>query len=258
MPDGQNSRPACREALVGWRFGSHKASLAFFPPEPLSNADAAQVSGLMPGSDLAGRIFQIRCPYDLTLRCSPGGVLPVRFTRDADESRLSEAACQALVSPVLRTAQRDLGNPAVQISLNMHFLTEEEAVLVLMPPFLSPGFRDWPGSLVSGRFPLKSWPRPLNAVLEWQERDRPWRLRRGAPMAYIWVQFADPAARPRLVQSATTPALKRHMAQVENVMAWGRNVAPMFAQAEARRPARLLVEKEIGCPEFSSTASQTS
>ncbi|MEM6913468.1 MAG: hypothetical protein AAF511_05780, partial [Pseudomonadota bacterium] len=101
-----------------------------------------------------------------------------------------------------------------------------------------------------GRFPLRSWPRPLNAVLEWQDQTKPWVLKRGEPMAYIWLHFDDPNKAPKVVEAKLTPALKRHFAQVDNVSSFGRNVGPMFEQAAERRPSQLLVAKETGCPDF--------
>ncbi|MEL6479671.1 MAG: hypothetical protein AAFR17_20270 [Pseudomonadota bacterium] len=239
------------EALIGWRPCSPQAALAFFPPEPLEASMADALPPLAPAGGLAQRIFQVRCPYDLTIRRSPSGMVPVRFERVPNETGLSQAGFDGLVTPIDPTAQRAPARPAVQISLNLMLVTEAEAVLTLTPPFMAPGYRDWPGSLVSGRFPLRAWPRPLNAVLEWQDPGREWVLRRGDPMAYLWLTFPDPDTEPRMVEAAMTPALKRHFAQVDNVSSFGRNVAPMFAEAEARRPARLLVEKKTGCPEFS-------
>ncbi len=240
---------------VGWRNCSPQAALAFFPPEPVSTGEAEAISHLFPAggsaNDLVHRIVQVRCPYDVTIQLSPPGVRPVRCYRKLNERGLSEAGFQGLVSPVMPTAQRDDGTPAVQISLNLMIVTEELCALHLIPPFLSPGFRDWPGTVVAGRFPVRSWPRPLNCVLEWQDRDRDWVLRRGDPMVYLMFEFDDPAKRPRMVEAAMTAPLERHFAQVDNVSSFGRNVGPMFEEAAQRRPARLLKPKRTGCPDFS-------
>jgi len=240
---------------VGWRNCSPQAALAFFPPEPIGENEAAALQALHPfasaACDLEHRILQVRCPYDLTIRISPPAVRPVRFSRVEEPGGLSEAGFRGLVTSIVPTAQRARQVPAVQISLNLFMLTEEPCTINLMSPFFAPSFRHWPGTLVSGRFPLRSWPRPLNAVLEWQDADRDWVLRRGDPMVYLWVHFDDPAKRPNVVEAALTPALKRHFAQVDNVGAFGRNVGPMMQEAERRRPARLLTPKRTGCPEFS-------
>lgn len=240
---------------VGWRNSSPQAALAFFPPEVLGPGEIEARMRLFPfdgpANDLAHRIVQVRCPYDLRVRPSPPGVWPTRFHRVPEEGGLSEQGFRGLVTPIIPTAQRDRATPAVQISLNLVVLTEEECAIQLMPPFLWEGFREWPGSIVSGRFPLRSWPRPLNCVLEWQDRDRDWVLRRGDPMVYLLFEFDDPAKRPRMVEAAATAPFTRHFAQVDSVTLYGRNVGPMFTEAERRRPHRLLTPKRIGCPDFS-------
>jgi len=239
---------------VGWRCSSPQAALAFLPPVPLAEIDPDAARALAPDpfgtGDLGRRILVARAPYNLRLRRTPPGQTPMRFGLVPEPGGLTEAGFRGLVQPIVPTSQRKGGAPAVQISLNLHLVTDEPCSLHLTSPYLSPSFRDWPGTLVSGRFPLRSWPRALNAVLEWQDA-HDWVLRRGDPMAYLWLHFDDPGKLPRVVEAALTPALKRHLAQVDNVSTFGRNVAPMFQEAERRRPGRLLTPKRTGCPDFS-------
>jgi hypothetical protein len=233
---------------VGWRNGSPQAALAFFPPEPLGEEEAALAAPM--ARALGARILQVRCPFSMRLQRSPPGVKPAGFRLVPEPGGISQAGFKGLVTPIAPSAQRDPAVPAVQIALNLVLITEEECSLNLTSPFFAPNFREWPGTLVSGRFPLRSWPRPLNAVLEWQD-PHDWVLRRGDPLVYLWLHFDDPAKVPNVVEAALTPALKRHMAQVDDVSSYGRNVGPMFAQANERRPAKLLTPKRTGCPEFS-------
>ncbi|MEM7190127.1 MAG: hypothetical protein AAF439_10995, partial [Pseudomonadota bacterium] len=183
---------------VGWRNCSAQASLAFFPPEPLGGADAELAAPMQEA--LGARILQVRCPYNLRLRRSPPGMRPAGFKRIPEEGGLSQVGMKGLVTPIAQSALRDPEVPALQISLNLMLLTEEECALNLTSPFFAPSFREWPGTLVSGRFPLRSWPRPLNAVLEWQTHND-WVLRRGDPMAYIWLHFDDPDKVPNVVEA---------------------------------------------------------
>jgi hypothetical protein len=199
---------------IGWRNCSAQAALAYFPPEPIGKAERELAKHLFPAdgpaNDLAHRIVQVRCPYDLTIRISPPGIWPARHFRVPEEGGLSEEGFEGLVTPVAPSALRDKSTPAVEVSLNLMIVTEETCTLHLMPPFLSPSFRDWPGTVVSGQFPVRSWPRPLNCVLEWQDRGRNWVLRRGDPMVYLQFDFDDPAKRPRMVEAAMTAPLERH------------------------------------------------
>jgi hypothetical protein len=62
---------------IGWRNCSAQAALAYFPPEPIGKAERELAKHLFPAdgpaNDLAHRIVQVRCPYDLTIRISPLG-----------------------------------------------------------------------------------------------------------------------------------------------------------------------------------------
>lgn len=226
------------EALVGWHPDSEQAALAFPAPRIIDDAP--------PG--LAGRLVEIPCAFDVTVRISQPGIRPVTYSRVEAESTLSEGAFRGLFEPLLATSQRAADLPVLQLSLNYLFVTEEPSALMLMPPFLAPQYRAWPGTLVSGRFPPRAWPRVLNAALEWADRDRDWVLRRGDPLAYLWFAFDNPAKRLRLVEADWTPALARHHRQTSTVVSYGRNVGPMFEEAERRRPARLLTPKATGAP----------
>ncbi len=225
-------------ALIGWRTSSPQASLAFLPPVLMGPE----------GGALAGRVIVARAAFDLRVALSPPGVRPVRIGLHEVPGGISRQAASVLVSPITHSALREPDRPAVQISLNLVLVTDAPCTLNLTPPFLWEGFRDWPGSLVSGRFPLTAWPRSLNAVLEWADRDRAWEIRRGDPLAYLWPEFERPDIRPELVEAATTPALERQLRMVDGVADRGRNVGPMMAEAARRRPARLLVPKRTGAP----------
>ena len=231
---------------IGWHPDSDEAALAFFPPEPLGPESAGALGP--GGAGLARRLLQIRCPYDLRLRVSPAG--PAQVRRIDEPGALSDGAFQGLVSLLEASAQRSPAHPVVQISLNFCLLSEERCALALLPPFLWPGMRDWPGTLVAGRFALRAWPRALNAALEWQERGRDWVLRRGDPLAYLSIAFDDPRKVPVPVEAATTPAFLRQYRRISGVVQYGRGVGAMFAEAEHRRPARLFEPKRTGTPRW--------
>lgn len=235
---------------IGWRCCSPQAALAFFPPEPLwSPGDDWPDDAPLP-QRLARRILQIRAPYNVRIRKTPKSQGPARFGFVPEPGGLSQAGFNGLAEPIVPTAQRKTDGPTLQMSMNLMMLTEEDCAIHLTAPFMHPSFRDWPGTLVSGRFPLRSWPRPLNAALEWQQ-EGDWVLKRGSPMAYVWFHFDDPAKVPNVFEAELTPALKRHFAQVDSVSDFARGVSPMFQEAERRRPARLLTPKRTGCPDFS-------
>ena len=238
-----------REVLLGWRNSSPQAALAFFPPEPLKETDAAELGALFPeyaqGYDFASRIFVIRCPFNIRTRVGTGPKGQAVFTRVAETGSISDNAFRGLVTPIEPTAQRSKDLPTCQLAMNLLMISDEPCSIQLMPPFLSPGFRKWPGSLVCGRFPLQTWPRPLNAALEWHDKEQDWIVKRGDPLAYVMPIYDDPSVYPRIVEAKMTPTLKRHIQRIDDVSSYGRNVGPMFLEAERTRPAKLLIPKEI-------------
>lgn len=236
-----------RTADLGWRNSSPQAALAFFPPERLSDTDAAALFPLAPAwtpdSGLGRRIFVVRSPFNLRIRLVRAAGQPAGFQRVPEPGSMSEGAFKGLVTPILPQAQRHPDVPACQISMNLFFVSDEPCSIQLMPPVFWEGFRQWPGALVCGRFPVAAWPRPLNAVLEWQDHDRDWVLRRGDPLACVMPLYDDPDTVPRLFEAKLTPALKRQIAMIDDVASVARNVGPMFEEAARRRPRRLLEPK---------------
>ncbi|MGF1552177.1 MAG: hypothetical protein ACFBWO_06715 [Paracoccaceae bacterium] len=220
-----------REAPLGWLTSSPQAALAFLAPEIL-------------GPDgLARRIVLVRASFDLRVRLRRAPGRPPAFERVAGGSRLTEQGFRGLVTPILPEAQRETAVPACQISLNLHLVSDEPARVQLTGPYLWPGMRGWPGTLIAGRFPVRDWPRPLNAILEWHDPERDWVLKRGDPLAYMQILYDAPELVPRLVEVARTPALARHIERLDLVSEVARNVSPMFERAAHGRPARLVVPK---------------
>lgn len=238
---------AAIEVDLGWRNSSPQAALAFFPPELLSDTDAAALFRVFPAwtgaADLARRIYVVRSPFNVRIGVVRQPGRAAGFRRLEAPGSISPAAFKGLVTPILPEAQRHPDVPACQISLNLFFVSETPCSIQLMPPIFWEGFRQWPGSLVCGRFPVRSWPRPLNAVLEWHDLDRDWVLRRGDPLACVLPLYDDPALVPRLFEARLTPALQRQIAMIDDVSSVARNVGPMFIEAERRRPRRLLEPK---------------
>ncbi|MEM9145545.1 MAG: hypothetical protein AAGC57_05050 [Pseudomonadota bacterium] len=237
---------------VGWSNSSPTSAFAFFPSEPLRDADCEAFALLVsPAVDPAVfplRLLRVRAPFDLCIRTTPPHVRPARFGRATAKSATTETEFRGLVTPIRPGAQRHPDQCAIQLALNLFFVADEHCMMPLMPPFPSPGFRRWPGSLVSGCFPLRDWPQPLNAELEWQDRARDWPLTRREEIVYLLLNFNDPRKVAQLSEVANTPALRRHVLQVDNVSAYGRSVGPVFEQAARRRPKRLLESKRIGSP----------
>lgn len=131
--------------------------------------------------------------------------------------------------------------PVLQLRLPFFFVTDAPCILNLVPPFLAPGMRRWPGMAISGRFPLTIWPQTLNWAFEWDRPDGELSLKQGEPLAYGLFEFNRPDARPRLVEAALTPELAEYRAGMQDIHHFTPQIESVFQAAEARRPARLLV-----------------
>lgn len=238
-----------REVLLGWRNSSAQASLAFYRPIPLSQTEDGKAIGAtqsLPGNPgFAERTYVIRSPWNFCVRTQKNDSGETVFGLVNAPGSLSQEGFRGLGEPFKPDAWRVAENPVFQLSLNLFFISDEPCSVQLMPPFLSPTFRSWPGTLICGRFPITNWPRPLNAALEWQATDQDWVVKRGEPIAYVQPIYDDPNVVPTLVEAEMTPALKRHSRKVDNVALYARNVSPMFIRAEETRPPVLLEPKKL-------------
>ena len=235
-------------APIGWRTSSPQASLAFLPPTPLSDLEAGALTNMFPGSeqaDLGHRVFAVRAAFNIRIKMVRNAKGATRFEQVWEPGAISASAFKGLVTPIAQPAQRGGALPACQLSMNLIFISDTPCTLQLMPPFFSESFRKWPGSIVSGRFPVYAWPRALNCVLEWEDADRDWIIHRGDPIACVMPIYNDPNLVPDLFEARMTPGLRRHLARIEDVSSYGRNVGPMFERAARSRPAQLLERKRL-------------
>ncbi|MGF1501288.1 MAG: hypothetical protein ACFBSD_05690 [Paracoccaceae bacterium] len=131
--------------------------------------------------------------------------------------------------------------PVLQITLPFFFVTDAPCMLNQLPPFLAPGMRRWPGTMAVGRFPLTIWPQTLTFAFEWDRPDQELALKQGEPLCYFLFEFNKPDARPRLLEAALTPELEEYRKGMQGVRHITSDIDAVWAEAERRRPARLLV-----------------
>ena len=131
--------------------------------------------------------------------------------------------------------------PVLQLKLPFFFVTDAPCMLNLLPPFLAPGMRRWPGMMVAGRFPLTVWPQTLTWAFEWDRPDQELSLKQGEPLAHAMFEFNKPDARPNLIEAALTPELAEYRAGMQNVHLVTPEIEEVWRLAAARRPERLLV-----------------
>ncbi len=134
--------------------------------------------------------------------------------------------------------------PVLRIRLPFFFVTDAPCFASLLPPFLAPGMRRWPGTMAVARWPVAIWPQDLAIALEWDRPGEQLTLRQGEPLAYALFEFNHPAKRPRLVEAALTEELAEYRRMMEGVRHITGAIEEIWEGAAARRPERLLVPLE--------------
>ncbi len=130
--------------------------------------------------------------------------------------------------------------PVLQLALPFFFVTDTPAIMTLMPPFLGPQMRRWPGTMVAARWPLWIWPASLTWAFEWDKPGEELALRQGEPLAYALFEFNHPQKRPRLVEAELTPELAEYRAGMDGVRHITPEIEALWEEALTRRPERLL------------------
>ena len=233
------------EIEVGYCLADPGAGFAFPPPRTvLSTRDrplgVRAIQNCPAVNVLERQLVEIPSPVTLRLVLEEEDGAPalgvVEKGTFVDPERIAEMV--ALEPP---ERWRHPKRPVVQLTLPWFFVTDAPAMINLLPPFLSPAMRRWPGLPVAGRWPVDIWPQTLVWALEWDRPDRELSLRQGEPLALALFEFNRPDARPALVEAALTPELAEYRAGMKDIHHVTPAIEEVWAGARARRPARLCV-----------------
>lgn len=135
---------------------------------------------------------------------------------------------------------RDPEKPVLQLKIPFFFVTDEPCMCSILPPFLSPSMRKWPGTVVAGRYPVTDWPQSISWAFEWESFDEDLIIRQGEPLAYAMFEFDSPNKRPKLVEAALTDTLSEYRAGMNGVHHITDQIKDLWQKAHERRPAKLL------------------
>lgn len=239
-----------RDAQVGWLVQTPEAAFIWAAPRLVRRGDAPtrnakSVTRCPAVIDHESRLFEIPCPFDLSLRygMSENGD-PALFDASGEQASINPAILSQVVALAPREQWRHSDRPILQILTPYRFLSDDPVFITQLPPFLQ--FRDpsWPGVFVGGRFPIHIWPRKLNWGFEWYDTKRDLTLTRGEPWFYI--RFEGPeASRPvRLVEAELTPAVTEYLAGIDGVVKYVNRTFSLFQVARDRRPRKLLEPRQ--------------
>lgn len=234
---------------IGYCLAEPGAGFAYQPPRTVVSGrtrplGARAVQNCPAVNALERQLVEVPSPVALRLSLvNKGGELGLRFNPAGTFAR--PEVLNRLLTVERPERWRDPKKPVLQLKLPFFFVTDEPCWAVILPPFLAPSMRRWPGTMVAGRYPVRDWPQSLSWALEWDALDGELVIRQGEPLAYAMFEFDAPNKRPRLVEAELTAELAEHRAGMDGVHHLTDRIEELWAGARARRPARLLKPLEV-------------
>lgn len=230
---------------IGFVVLAEKSRIVFFPPRPVFKSRSRPISERSVQSCPAvnlfeGRLFEIPSPFDLRLRLVKDRgsyslhVIPA-------ETRIDDDLIPQFVTLMPQRFWREQSRPTIQIAIPYIFVCDEECYLSQLPPYLEPTFLNFPGVMISGRFPTNIWPRVLNLAIEWCDFDRDLVLTRGRPMCYLSFETTRPSAPIHLRRAKNTVELEEYRKNILDVAKFTSGTFNLLRDASALRPETLLV-----------------
>lgn len=229
---------------VGWIVDAPFGDFLFESPSPVRQERIPALSGravqACPAvNELEKRLFLIKCPFDIAIGIEKNGS---NFDLFYDESRtrIDADLINRFVTFMPQNLWRKPDKPVFQLLLPYVFLCDEDCFLSQFPPFLHKQPNQWPGSIISGRFPITNWPRILNFAFEFDDFENPLHLRRGQPLCYIFFEGADPNRSVKVVQAKNSDAVKEFRKGIDGAPKYASNTFAIMKEAKKRRPKTLV------------------
>lgn len=244
------SAPRRRVVDVGYAIEADKAAVIWEPPKQYARklprpASAKSVQVCPAAIDFDARHFVVTAPVDLNLR--------FRFD-DKDQPQLVNASgahstvrpkhLNQMVALISRNEWRDPQKPIIQIITPYIFFSDETVYINQVPPYLDYIDPPWPGTLISGRFPINIWPRHLMWAFEWHDTSKDLVIKRGDPWFYARFETDDPSRPVRMVEAEITDEVRRYIDSVSGVTNYVNRTFSLFDRAKQIRPKQLLIRKQ--------------
>ena len=188
------------------------------------------------------RYFEVTCPFDLRLRCEKNKD-QYEIYSVPDGTRLDEELIKQNLNLMPKNTWRDEERPVIQIECPYAFITDDDVFLTQLPPFLSFNSSYWPGTLISGRFNIKNWPRTLSWAFEWYDLSQDLILKRNKPWFYVFFESNSSQDVFKLVEAEYTDDLRKFKKSMHQTPRYVSNTFSLFNTAKERRPKKLLIEK---------------
>lgn len=235
---------------IGWFLNQPFGSFAFPQPKAviatrnkaLSNR-AVQACPAV--NELERRLFEVRCPYNISLEIEKKGGDFELYVVESD-TRLDDDLIIKYVNLMPQKIWRDKKAPVIQISSPYVFICDETCYMTQMPPYFDEKAKSWPGVLIAGRFDIKNWLRPLNWAFEWRDTEKPLKLKKNDPLYYLLFESSRPEAKIDLFQAEVTPEVMEFKKGAEGMPKFTSNTFKAMETAAERRPKKLVKRAGVG------------
>lgn len=196
--------------------------------------------------DFDARHFVVSSPIDVRVRVKlEQGKPPALENVDGLKSTVRSKALGQMLNVISRAEWRHPDRPILQLITPYVFLSDDAVYLNQLPPFLHFIQPAWPGTMISGRFPIHVWPRHLMWAFEWHDISQDLVLTRGQPLFYVRFEAQDPKRPVRLIEAELTPALEHYIEAIGGVTNYVNRTFSLFERAARRRPKTLLQRRRL-------------
>ena len=234
---------------VGWTIEPQLGGFIWYNPETIvrdiSKTPSPKALSKCPAVlDLESRYYLFRAPFDIQmiLVFSKEGV---KFKCPNPESAtINPGTLNSLVKFSPPNQWRHPDRPIFQIKTPYRFVTDDNVYLSQLPPFLNYQSESWPGTILSNRFPLKTWPNEISWVFEWYDIKKPLLIKRGSPWFMVSFETDSPDKKVRFFEAERTKDLETYFKMIDGVPALVQQTPALFKLAAKRRPKKLLLPKK--------------
>ena len=223
---------------IGWFLDVDEAGAIYSDPIPMSHLSKKERQSKKspdhcPAVQLFGRnLFALLAPYDLAIDCHEKADV-FEFAMNVSFSTISPSALRRLLSVRPPAEWRSRSRPVIQLACPYVFVSDEVVTIEQTAPSMHYFTPPWPGTLIPGAFPIRSWLRPLSWAFEWHDLSRPLILRSGQPWSYIRF-FPDRNAMVKLSRIEQTQAISDLQKQVKGVAGYTSKTFDLMSRIEAR------------------------
>ncbi|WP_092485693.1 hypothetical protein [Candidatus Ichthyocystis hellenicum] len=226
---------------IGWALFEESSAVLFYPPEPLSSLYSHKPSGVSACPAVQHyerRVFHIRSPYTFRIRANFDNkkwyFYPIYPFTEMPESSLFE---RIQFQP--RSSWRDPFIPVLQMLLPYVFVSDED---VFLNQIEAPCFKNRSWSLISGRFNIYDWQRPINWAISWVDTSMDIIVRRGDVLFSLMFESNHPDRSISLQRVPYEGALKSLVDETRGVSTQIRGTFGLFSIQRHKRTPILNLE----------------